>query len=121
MNVRRSALPSAAMIIGLIVLTGSDSAVFSQSPAKVDFVRDIQPLLKERCIGCHGPSQQMNGYRLDRRSAALGGVVRQNIIVGSSDSSRLYHKLIGSQFGLQMPPTGALGQDEIALLKRWID
>ena len=36
----------------------------------VEFARDIQPLLQEHCIECHGPEQQ-NGYRLDRRSGAL--------------------------------------------------
>ncbi len=122
MNVHQSALRvSAAIAFSLMAAVGLGSRLFSQAPAKVDFIREVQPLLKERCIGCHGPSQQMNGYRLDRRSAALGGVIRHNIIVGSSESSRLYQRLIGSQFGAQMPPTGVLAQDEIAILKRWID
>ena len=29
--------------------------------------------------------------------------------------------MIGSEFGPQMPPTGALAPEEIAVLKRWID
>jgi len=36
---------------------------FAQSPPKVDFGREVQPLLEEHCISCHGPSQQMNGFR----------------------------------------------------------
>src|SRR6266487_3746498 len=115
-----SALP-VAMVVALTVVAGFDGRLFGQAESKVDFARDVQPLLKERCVGCHGPSQQMNGYRLDRRSAALGGVVRANIVPGSSESSRLYRKLIGSQFGPQMPPTGALAPNEINILKRWID
>lgn len=115
-----SALP-VAMVVALTVVAGFDGRLFGQAEPKVDFARDVQPLLKERCVGCHGPSQQMNGYRLDRRSTALGGVVRANIVPGSSESSRLYRKLIGSQFGPQMPPTGALAPDEIDILKRWID
>jgi ankyrin repeat protein len=63
----------------------------------------------------------MNGYRLDRRSAALGGVVRSNIVPGSSESSRLFRRVSGSQFGPQMPPAGPLSPDEVAVLKRWID
>ena len=27
---------------------------------------------------------------------------------GNADGSRLYHRLIGDKFGIQMPPTGAL-------------
>ena len=107
---RRSgpAVPVAAL--ALMVAVGFDGRLFSQAPAKVDFARDVQPLLKERCVGCHGPSQQMSGYRLDRRSTALGGVVRANIVPGSSESSRLYRRLTSAQFGPQMPPTGILAR-----------
>ena len=108
-------------MIGLAAIAGFDGRLFGQAEAKVDYARDVQPLLNERCVGCHGPSQQMNGYRLDRRSAALGGVVRANIVPGSSESSRLYRRLIGSQFGQQMPPTGALDQREIDTIRKWID
>jgi ankyrin repeat protein len=111
----------ASVVISLLIGTTLDSRLFSQAQATIDFARDIQPILTERCIGCHGPAQQMNGYRLDRRSAALGGVLRPNIVPGSSESSRLYRRITGSQTGPQMPPTGALPQDEIDLLKQWID
>jgi ankyrin repeat protein len=110
-----------AMLIVLNVIAVFEEKLFSQSEAKVDFSRDLQPLLKQRCVACHGPSQQMSGYRLDRRSAALGGVLRPNIIPGSSESSRLYRRLIGSQFGPQMPPAGALTEVEIGIFKRWVD
>ncbi|HLW79234.1 MAG TPA: c-type cytochrome domain-containing protein, partial [Terriglobia bacterium] len=45
----------------------------AQAPAKVDFRRDVQPIFKTYCVGCHGPTQQMNGFRLDRRSDAMRG------------------------------------------------
>src|SRR5438477_5175431 len=85
------------------------------------FAAEIQPLLKEKCVGCHGPTQQMSGYRLDRRSTAFRGLLRPNIIPGSSASSRLYHRISGVQFGPQMPPAGALAADEIERIKHWID
>src|SRR5579883_3544181 len=43
------------------------------APAKVDFSRDIEPLLHSRCQMCHGPQQQMSGLRLDQKDAALRG------------------------------------------------
>ena len=93
-----------------------------QTPSpKVDFRSDIQPVLRERCVGCHGPTQQMSGYRLDRRSAAFRGLLRPNIVAGSSASSRLFLRISGEQFGPQMPPTGALPPEHIDLIKRWID
>jgi mono/diheme cytochrome c family protein len=95
--------------------------VRAQSALKVDFERDVQPILQQRCIGCHGPTQQMGGFRLDGRRAALAGAVRPVIIPGSSESSRLYRRIIGPEFGTQMPPTGPLSQQEIDTLKTWID
>ena len=111
----RAAVP-AATLLALILL---QSPIQGQTP--IDFARDVQPLLKERCFECHGPTKQNNGYRLDRRSVALAGVVRPNIVPRSSESSRLYRRVIGSQFGTQMPPDDMLTREEIDILKRWID
>jgi len=108
------------VVVGLsaIPLTSGHS---NQDPGKVDFRRDVQPLLKQYCIGCHGPSQQMNAFRLDRRRDAMRGGTVAMIAPGNSQGSKLYLKLIGDQFGPQMPPTGALRPDQIAVLKAWID
>ena len=94
---------------------------FAQAPAKVDFGRDVQPLLREHCASCHGPSQQMNGFRLDRRSAAMRGGTFPVIAPGNSVGSRFYLKLIGTGFGPQMPPTEPLSDGDIETLKNWID
>src|SRR6476620_12183622 len=93
----------------------------AQSPAPVDFVRDVQPILRQHCYGCHGPTQQMNGFRLDRRRDAMRGGTLAVIGPGNSAGSRLYQRLIGSQFGIQMPPTGALPKEKVAIIKAWID
>ncbi len=39
------------------------SAAKAEEPANVDFARDVQPLFKAHCTGCHGPKQQKNGFR----------------------------------------------------------
>ena len=93
----------------------------AQVPAKVDFRRDVQPLFKTYCIGCHGPTQQMNGFRLDRRSDAMRGGTIPVIGPGNSAGSRLYQRLIGDQFGLRMPPTGPLSAEQIKIIQEWID
>jgi ankyrin repeat protein len=118
---RRAASATFVAIAVALTIGGVTGSAQRPAPERVDFARDIQPLLRERCLGCHGPSQQMAGYRLDRRSGALGGVLRSNIVRGSSDSSRLYRRVLDSQFGTRMPPTGALSPGEIDVLKRWID
>jgi ankyrin repeat protein len=93
----------------------------AQVPARVDFGRDVQPIFRDYCYSCHGPDQQMNGFRLDRRADALRGGGQTNIGPGNADGSRLYHRLIGTKFGSQMPPTGPLTADQISIVKAWID
>jgi ankyrin repeat protein len=112
------ALSAAIGVCAAVVLTASGP----QQPApKVDFVRDVQPILREHCYECHGSKQQKNGLRLDRRRDAMRGGTQTIIGPGSSDSSKLYHRLIGSRFGRQMPPDGAIPPSQIATIKAWID
>src|SRR6185369_6363322 len=59
-----------------------------QASAKVDFRRDVQPIFKQFCIECHGPSQQQHGFRLDRRHDAMRGGTTTVIVPGSSAVSR---------------------------------
>src|SRR5262245_27492951 len=59
---------------------------------QVDFRRDTEPLLKEKCQSCHGAHQQLSGLRLDSRNAALAGGNRGVAIKpGNSQESRLIH------------------------------
>src|SRR6266849_3766595 len=95
-------------------------SVCAQVPAKIDFGREVLPIFRQNCVGCHGPSQQMNGLRLDRRSSALKSGLRR-IVPGSSDNSFLYHRLIGTEYGMQMPPAGPLRPEQTSMIKTWID
>jgi ankyrin repeat protein len=111
----------AAAVLAVVGPAGAPLA--AQAPAKVDFGRDIQPLFQQHCVGCHGASQQTSGLRLDRRRDAMRGSSASGVVIrpGNADISFLYLKLTGGAFGAQMPPTGALKPEQIALVKRWID
>jgi ankyrin repeat protein len=110
----RSFAASAAAAVCLV------PQVFSQTPAKVDFARDVQPVFRQNCIGCHGPTIQNNGLRVDRRSSVMKPGSRR-VMPGSIENSFLYHRLTGSDFGLQMPPTGPLHPEQIQIIKAWIE
>jgi ankyrin repeat protein len=103
------------------ILAGGVGKASPQSPNDVDFARDVQPILVERCVGCHGPTRQESGYRVDRRSDAFRGALRPTIVPGSSDGSVFYQRVSGTRRGLQMPPTGPLSSVEMETLRRWID
>ena len=95
--------------------------ISTQQASKVDFAHDVQPILRQNCYGCHGPAVHQNGFRLDRRSDAMRGGTIAVIGPGASQASRMYLRLIGSEFGTQMPPTGALAPEKIRIIKDWID
>src|SRR5881296_3905814 len=85
----------------------------AQTPGKVDFGRDVLPILRQNCVGCHGPAKQMSSYRLDRRSVALRPL--GPIFPGNAAASRLYLRLTGSEFGGPMPLAGRLKAEDIAV------
>lgn len=64
------------------------------SPVAADFKRDVQPIFRQHCYECHGPTQQKNGFRLDRRRDALRGGTIVVIAPGSSASSRALRKAV---------------------------
>jgi len=104
-----------------IAVAGAFGAVFQAQPQKIDFVRDVQPIFRQSCYGCHGPQQQMSNFRLDRRRDAMRGGTIAVIGPGNSDGSRMFLRVTGNDYGPQMPPTGALKPAEIATIKAWID
>jgi len=113
-------------LTGLFTLSLSgaadDPALPPASKTRIEFARDIEPLLQKRCLLCHGAQQQMNGLRLDRKDTALkGGALGQDIKPGNSAGSRLI-RLVAGLDKIVMPPMGArLTAAEVGLLRAWID
>ena len=90
---------------------------------KIDFARDVQPVLAKHCVSCHGAEKQKAGLRLDVKSAAmLGGDSGAVIVAGKAEQSKLIHVVRGDDPDEVMPPKGdRLSAAEVALLKKWID
>lgn len=126
-------------LIPLVTLTGS---VLAQSgkpiaPAKSSDAaavtyKDIQPLLKSRCVVCHSQDMLANGsvsggLALDTYAAMTKGVItdkgpRPVLIAGKSDGSELYQRLVTTSPTKLMPRGGpALPAAQIVLFKKWID
>ncbi|MFM7148468.1 MAG: PSD1 and planctomycete cytochrome C domain-containing protein, partial [Gemmataceae bacterium] len=90
---------------------------------KVDFNRDIRPILAETCFPCHGPDskQRKADLRLDSREDAIK---QGSLVPGKSGESEVYLRLVSSDPKKLMPPAKApkkLTGAQISLLKRWID
>jgi len=112
----------ATLLLISLVLAGAETQLPAPARLKVDFEKHVQPLLAQKCHSCHGAEVQQAGLRLDRRQAALrGGDYGPVIIPGKSAESKLIRRLVSGDGGLQMPPTGPLSNEEIGILRAWID
>src|SRR5215813_14986601 len=116
------------MMTRVTVLLLTVASAYSQTklppPAnfKIDFEKDVQPILAQKCHSCHGDEVQQSGLRLDRRQQALrGGDYGPVILPGKSAESKLIRRVVNGDGGLQMPPTGPLSDEEIGILRAWID
>jgi mono/diheme cytochrome c family protein len=88
-----------------------------------NFVRDIEPIFKASCYGCHAGEKAAGQLRLDARELALkGGISGQVITPGDSEKSRLVHRIRGLHGEARMPLKGEpLSAEQISLVKSWID
>ncbi len=88
----------------------------------VDYTRDIQPLLRERCASCHGALQQKAGLRLDTGAAArLGGKNGPVLSSESPDLGALLLRVQSDDPDERMPPEGEpLAPAQITNLRDWI-
>jgi mono/diheme cytochrome c family protein len=92
---------------------------------RVDFVRDIGPILQEACVQCHGPDKQKGKFRLDTKESFLrGGEAGPAITPAHPDKSDLFRRVILAEDDEDvMPPKGKgdrLTAAQIDLVKRWI-
>ena len=114
LTVNRALIVVSRLAVGLIPALSAAGAV--------DYVRDIEPILHERCYLCHGAQQQMSDLRLDNREAALkGGASGVVIVPGDSAASKLVARITSSNDGFRMPPGGeALSAQQASLIREWI-
>jgi len=110
--------PRSCCILAILIFT---RVLVAQE--KIDFARDVQPLLAERCVRCHGPKRQEGGLRLDiRRRALVGGDTGPAIVGNSADKSELLLRLTHKADDKRMPPGDRpLDMKQIAILRGWIE
>ena len=108
-------------LAGLIVPTPNRAAEAGK-PARVEFNRDIRPILSENCYACHGPDKNRRKakLRLDERASA---VQTKAIVPGNADESELVVRVFEDDAEQVMPPPAThktLSPAQKNLLKQWI-
>ena len=84
-------------------------AFSTRAAAVVDYEKDIKPLLKERCVSCHGSVKQKGDLRLD-----AGALIDKSI------HAELISRVTSHDEDERMPPEGArLTDSQVAALRQW--
>lgn len=101
-----------------VVITIS-SPCAAQSP-RINFQRDIRPLLSDRCFHCHGPDEKTRqaDLRLDQWESASSVIDSTEV-----DQSKLLERIESHNATQIMPPPEVnkpLSQTERDLLRQWI-
>ena len=111
-----------ACVICLSVVSFNRGVTPLNAQAPVSFSKDIQPILEQNCLGCHGPSMQSSGLNLSTVEGALHGGARGSAIVpGQAEDSRLYRMVAGLDKPAMPLGGNKLTDQQIAAIKTWID
>src|SRR5436309_8033605 len=93
------------LVIGLAFLFAGNLSLRAQT--KIEYNRDIRPILAENCFNCHGPdsASRKAGLRLDRRDEA---VKAEAFVPGEPDKSALVERIFSTDPKHLMPPRKTL-------------
>lgn len=101
--------------------------LMAESTSRVDYARDIRPILSRSCFQCHGPDEQARqaDLRLDERTDAIHELPsgHRAIVPGQPDQSELFSRIMSTDEDRMMPPRGfekRLSDAEKLTLQRWI-
>lgn len=119
--------PAGVLLVILSLGLASRGSISRADDTRVEFNRQIRPLLADRCFRCHGPDarQRKGDLRLD---TAEGATAKRDgpaaIVPRDSSGSELIRRIAADDETERMPPPGAgkaLTRDEIRLLRRWVE
>src|SRR5438876_278018 len=116
-NGYNSRVPRMLQLCCLLVV--ATSAKLYAADARVEFNRDVRPILAENCFQCHGPdkAQRKGQLRLDMVSGAA-----KVLVPGDPQRSELYRRITAADPKEHMPPPKSgrqLSGQQTDLLRRW--
>src|SRR5688500_4677390 len=97
---------------------------------EINFARDIQPILSDKCYHCHGPDANARKaeLRFDVLDPKLGPFAERDgyhvVKPGSLDDSVMVMRITSDDADFKMPPPTSnrkLTDKQIDLLKRWVE
>lgn len=100
--------------------TATQAAAVPAQPAAVSFAKDVQPILEQRCLKCHGGSDGKKGGLSVKTFDELmqGGEDGQVVVAGDAANSMMVKAIVAGK----MPKRASkLPQEEIDIITAWVD
>ncbi len=121
-------LTSILVTLGVIASIAADIPPRKAASKRVDFDRDVRPVLAEHCFPCHGPDagKRKADFRLDTKQGAFAEHEgRVAIVPGKPDESELARRVGSDDPDEMMPPPPdrkrkSFNAEDAALLRRWV-
>jgi len=108
-----------ALLAVATVLAGADE---KSPPKKVDFARDVQPILKARCLAWHNAERREAKLSVATRADLLkGGASGPALVPGSSRDSLLVQRVTGFSAPVMPFASEPLTEAQIQALRDWVD
>ena len=115
-------LPAVSAFAALSLWTAA-----SAGEPKIDFDRQIKPILADKCFACHGPDEESReaGLRFDTKEGAFAETESGGhaIVPGDLKASLLVQRIATDDSSEVMPPEDfekKLTAEEIQLLRAWV-
>ncbi len=96
-------------------------------PERIEFNRDVRPILADHCFVCHGPDNNKREaeLRLDNELGLRGTAKKPGVVIpGKLGESELVRRIFNTDPEEMMPPPMAekpLTDRQKAILKTWIE
>ncbi len=125
----RAAAPAGRMLATCVLACGAVTGgmltrgAAAAEPAKIDFARQIQPILEQNCLKCHSRGKYKGGLSLESRQSLLaGGESGPAAVAGKPDESLLVELVTSQDAERVMPAKGPrLSAAQAGLLRTWIE
>src|SRR5829696_544419 len=117
-----TAIAAAIVWTSAMLSAARDGVGQSAGVSRIDYQRQVRPLIEKHCLECHNEDRRQGGLSLGTYADALdGGRTGAVIRPGAAARSLLIHRITGA-LEPQMPKDETpLSASEIALIQRWID
>lgn len=109
------------LILGGIIIYAIPACAPAEPP--VSFANDVRPILKDKCMSCHGGVAQQGGlsFLFEEQLYQELKSGKKAVVPGNVAKSEIYQRVTTADPKKAMPPEGEkLTKEEVSTLKAWI-